>query len=76
MDTRQVPGSGNLRIHGRKLSHCAIFMRGCYVYKAGSNQSAPPISHALTTCNMWSAIRGNYCTLRLLENTIGRIRSI
>ena len=73
MDTRQVPGIGNLRIHGRKLSHCAIFMRGCYVYKAGSNQSAPPISHALTMCNTLSAIRGIYCTPSVLENTIGRI---
>ena len=54
---RSIP---SLLIQGRQLSHGAIFVRGCYVHKPGSDQSAPPIPLPLTACNTGSAIQDSY----------------
>ena len=65
--TVQFPTLGNTLVvetYAWQLSHCAILVHGCYMHKA--------FRHALMKCNTGNALQEKYCTLCLLENTLGR----
>jgi len=71
-NTRQCPGSGNMLI---QLSHCAIFVHGCYVHKTRSNQSALPIQSHLDDVQYEECNTGKLLhSVSIREYSIGRIR--
>jgi len=61
------------KLNNSQLFHCTIFMLSCYMHKARSNQSAPPIQSCLDDVECST---GKHCTPCLLETTFGIIQSI